>query len=94
MDPISSNKNLQLIPLSQSDRWLISAGILDMVTITTTDTGLAFFKFRKRALSLEEYLMYLKDIAVSKNLNLEEMKYKMQISEKPKLIEPVNDTIA
>ncbi|KAG6802910.1 TPPP family protein [Apis mellifera caucasica] len=84
MDPVSSDLNVQLIPLSQSDKWLISARILDMVTLTTTDTGLTFFKFRKRALSFEEYLIYLKDLAESKNLDFEDMKYKMQICGKPR----------
>lgn len=84
MNEISSERNVQLLPLSQSDKWLTSAQILDMVTLTTTDTGFAFFKFRKRALSYDEYLTYLKDIAVSKNLNFEEMKYKMQTCGKPR----------
>lgn len=84
MDQISFEQNVDLLPLSQSDKWLISARILDMVTLTNTDTGLAFFKFRKRALTFEEYLSYLKMLAESKNLNFEEMKYKMQICGKPK----------
>nr|XP_012144914.1 PREDICTED: TPPP family protein CG45057-like [Megachile rotundata] len=84
MDPVSSSRNLELIPLSQSDRWLISARILDMITITTTDTGLAYFKFRKRALSYEEYLIYLNDLAETHNLNLETMKLKMKMCGKPK----------
>ncbi|XP_043517373.1 tubulin polymerization-promoting protein homolog [Frieseomelitta varia] len=84
MDIISFEQNVDLLPLSQSDKWLISARILDMVTLTTTDTGLAFFKFRRRALSFEEYLQYLKDLAESRNIDFEEMKYKMQTCGKPK----------
>lgn len=84
MDPVSFAQNVELIPLSQSDKWLISARILDMVTLTTTDTGLAFFKFRKRALSYKEYLMYLNDLAETHNLNLETMKHNMQMCGKPK----------
>ncbi|XP_026669982.1 uncharacterized protein LOC108625721 [Ceratina calcarata] len=84
MDPISFEQNVHLLPLSQSDKWLISARILDMVTLTTTDTGLAFFKFRKRALSFDEYMAYLKELAESKSLDLEEMQFKMQICGKPK----------
>lgn len=84
MDQISFEQNVDLLPLSQSDKWLISARILDMVTLTNTDTGLAFFKFRKRALTFEEYLSYLKILAESKNLNFEEMIYKMQVCGKPK----------
>ncbi|XP_011705182.1 PREDICTED: uncharacterized protein LOC105460436 [Wasmannia auropunctata] len=83
MDPISRRMNVLLIPLSQSNKWLISARILDMDKLTTTNTGLAFFKFRKRALSYEEYLTYLKDLAMLYNLNFEDMKYRLQISGKP-----------
>ncbi|XP_076684131.1 tubulin polymerization-promoting protein homolog [Andrena cerasifolii] len=85
MDPISSAKSVQLLPLSQSDKWLISARILDMVTLMTTDTGLAFFKFRKRALSFDEYMTYLNDLATLKDLNLEELKYKLQTCGKPRM---------
>ncbi|XP_076221055.1 tubulin polymerization-promoting protein homolog [Nomia melanderi] len=84
MDPISSEYNLQLLPLTQSDKWLISARILDMVTLTTTNTGLAFFKFRKRALSYEEYLLYLEDLAKIGNLDFEELKKKLQASGMPR----------
>lgn len=83
MDPISHHMNVLSIPLSQSNKWLISAHILDMDKLTTTNTGLAFFKFRKRALSYEEYLTYLKDLAISYNLNFEDMKYRLQTSGKP-----------
>ncbi|KMQ96020.1 serine threonine-protein kinase haspin-like protein [Lasius niger] len=67
----------------KSNKWLMSAGILDMIKLTTTNTGLAFFKFRKRALSYDEYLIYLKDLAKSYNLNFEDMKHRMQTSGKP-----------
>ncbi|KOC64391.1 TPPP family protein [Habropoda laboriosa] len=84
MDPVSFEQNVELLPLSQSDKWLISAHILNMVTLTTTDTGLAFFKFRKRALTYDEYLTYLEDLAISRNINLEDMKVKMQTCGRPK----------
>ncbi|XP_076300792.1 tubulin polymerization-promoting protein homolog [Lasioglossum baleicum] len=84
MDPISQEEGLVLLPLTQSDKWLISARILDMVTLTTTDTGLAFFKFRKRALSYDEYLIYLKDLAEIGDLDFEDMKQKLQASGLPR----------
>lgn len=83
MDPISDAMEVNLLPLSQSDKWLSTAGILDMEKLTTTDTGLCFFKFRKRAISFEEYLSYLQDLAATKNLDLEALKLKMQTSQKP-----------
>lgn len=83
MDPVSDAMEVNLLPLSQSDKWLSTAGILDMKKLTTTDTGLCFFKFKKRAISFEEYLSYLQDLATTKNLDLEAMKLKMQTSRKP-----------
>lgn len=83
MDPISDSMGLKLLPLSQSDNWLTSAKILDTHKVTTTDTGLCFFKFRKRAISFEEYLNYLEDLAQTKGLNFEDMKFAMQRCGKP-----------
>ncbi|XP_024943230.1 TPPP family protein CG45057-like [Cephus cinctus] len=83
MDPVSYAKGVKLIPLSQSDKWLISARLLDMHTLTTTETGTHFFKFKKRALSYTEYLEYLEDLAKAKNLDLNNMMYHMQRSGKP-----------
>lgn len=87
MDPVSRSMDVLLIPLSQSNKWLMSAGVLDMIKLTTTNTGLAFFKFRKRALSYDEYLTYLKDLATSHNLDFEDMKHRMQTSGKPKTMQ-------
>lgn len=87
MDPLSNAMGKNLLPLSQSDKWLSKARILDMDKLTTTDTGLCFFKFRKRALNFEEYLSYLEDLANAKSLNLEDMKYKMQTVREPLILE-------
>lgn len=87
MDPISNSVGQNLLPLSQSDKWLTKARILDMNKLTTTDTGLCFFKFRKRALTIDEYLFYLEDLANTKNLNLEDMKFKMQTVKEPLILE-------
>ena len=83
MDPLSNAMNVKLLPLSQLDKWLKSAQILDMSRITTTDTGLCFFRFRKRAISYEEFLVYLKDLAAKKFLDLKELKHKLQTCGKP-----------
>ncbi|KAL7287471.1 hypothetical protein TKK_0018572 [Trichogramma kaykai] len=80
MDPVNRRKkgSIQQLPLSQSDQWLKDAEILDMKRLTTTDTGTCFFKFRKRALDWDEYQRYLQDLAKLRNLNLNEMRHKMQ----------------
>lgn len=78
MDPLSDAKKVNLLPLSQLNVWLTSARILDMSRVTTTDTGLFFFKFRKRAISYEELLVFVKDLTSTKGLDLEDTKKKMQ----------------
>ncbi|XP_025602797.1 tubulin polymerization-promoting protein homolog [Athalia rosae] len=83
MDPLSNSLGLKLLPLSQSDKWLASAKILDMRKVTTTDTGLCFFKFRRRAITFEEYLTYLEDLAQTKGLNIDDMKFAMRRCGKP-----------
>ena len=42
-DPEADGKT---ITLSQNDKWMRHAKVLDMKTVTTTDTGVCFNKFR------------------------------------------------
>jgi hypothetical protein len=83
MDPISLAMNVELIPLSQCDQWFLSAQILDMNHITTTDTGLCFFKFRKRAINYEQFLKYINDLADTKKLDMDILMHKLQTCIKP-----------
>lgn len=83
MDPISRAKDLELLPLSQSDTWMKTSHILDMIKVTTTDTGLAFFEFRKRGLTFNEYLVFLKDLCKVKDLKITQVKYSMRSSPIP-----------
>lgn len=83
MDPVSDATDVSLLPLSQLDKWLVSARILDMSRLTTTETGLLFFKFRKRAISYDEFLVYLNDLTSSKGLDIVDVKKKMQTCGKP-----------
>lgn len=77
MDPISKEMNIDKIPLTQCDKWLQAAGILNGTDITTTDTGLCFFKFRKRAIDYDEFLQFLQDLAYTKKLDYEEVQRKL-----------------
>lgn len=83
MDPISNAMNVELLPLTQSDSWFQAAQVLDMSNVTLTDTGLCFFKFRKRAINYEEFLRYLEVFADTKRLKLDEIKYKLQTCVEP-----------
>ncbi|XP_071052714.1 tubulin polymerization-promoting protein homolog [Onthophagus taurus] len=65
------------ITLSCSDRWMRQAKVLDMKTITTTHTGIAFNKFKTRAINYQNFLKYLNDLAASTDTDVEEIKEKL-----------------
>ncbi|CAG2059856.1 unnamed protein product [Timema podura] len=65
------------ITLSQSDKWMKQAKVIDGKNLTTTDTGIAFNKFRSRTISLEDYRKFVEDLAKSKNLDPEDLMSKL-----------------
>lgn len=73
-DPKSDGK---LITLSQSDKWMKQAKVIDGRKITTTDTGIYFKKHKSTKLGIEQYKAFLEELAKSKKVDLAEMKKKM-----------------
>ncbi|XP_017891602.1 TPPP family protein CG45057 [Ceratina calcarata] len=73
-DPKSDGK---LITLSQSDKWMKQARVIDGRKVTTTDTGIYFKKHKSTKLGIEQYKAFLDELAKSKKVNLTEMKKKM-----------------
>lgn len=73
-DPKSDGK---LITLSQSDKWMKQAKVIDGKKITTTDTGIYFKKHKSTKLGIEQYKAFLEELAKSKKVDLAEMKKKM-----------------
>ncbi|XP_032687786.1 uncharacterized protein LOC116851962 isoform X2 [Odontomachus brunneus] len=73
-DPKSDGK---LITLSQSDKWMKQAKVIDGKKITTTDTGIYFKKHKSMKLNLEQYKTFLEELAKSKKVELAEIKKKM-----------------
>ncbi|XP_071569372.1 tubulin polymerization-promoting protein homolog isoform X1 [Temnothorax nylanderi] len=73
-DPKSDGK---LITLSQSDKWMKQAKVIDGKKITTTDTGIYFKKHKSTKLGVEQYKTFLEELAKSKKVELAEMKKKM-----------------
>ncbi|KAM7358150.1 tubulin polymerization-promoting protein ringmaker isoform 1-T3 [Cochliomyia hominivorax] len=66
----------KLITLSQSDKWMKQAKVIDK-KITTTDTGIHFKKFKAMKISYADYNKFLEDLAKTKKVDLEEIKNKM-----------------
>lgn len=66
----------KLITLSQSDKWMKQAKVIDK-KITTTDTGIHFKKFKAMKISYADYNKFLEDLAKTKKVELSEIKNKM-----------------
>lgn len=64
------------ITLSQSDKWMKQAKVIDK-KITTTDTGIHFKKFKALKISYGDYNKFLDDLAKTRKVDLEEIKKKM-----------------
>ncbi|XP_018310592.1 TPPP family protein CG45057 isoform X3 [Mycetomoellerius zeteki] len=73
-EPKSDGK---LITLSQSDKWMKQAKVIDGKKITTTDTGIYFKKHKSTKLGLEQYKTFLEELTKSKKVELAEIKKKM-----------------
>lgn len=66
----------KLITLSQSDKWMKQAGVIDK-KITTTDTGIHFKKLKAVKVSYADYQKFLEDLAKTKGIELSEIKGKL-----------------
>lgn len=73
-DPKSDGK---LITLSNSDKWMKQAGVVDGKSITTTDTGIYFKKLKSQRVEITQYKAFLEDMAKSKKIEIEEIVKKL-----------------
>lgn len=64
------------ITLSQSDKWMKQAKVIDK-KITTTDTAIHFKKLKSMKLTLSDYNKFLEDLATTKKVDLAEIKDKL-----------------
>lgn len=64
------------ITLSQSDKWMKQAKVIDK-KITTTDTGIHFKKLKSLKVSYGDYNKFLEDLATTKKVDLAEIKSKL-----------------
>ncbi|GLG98769.1 TPPP family protein CG45057 [Gryllus bimaculatus] len=80
------------ICLTTSNRWMKLANVLDGKVLRETDTGRAFFKFKRRAISFDNYLLFLQDICEKKRLNINEIKEKMKNCPDPRKVAVRDET--
>lgn len=64
------------ITLSQSDKWMKQAKVIDK-KITTTDTAIHFKKLKSIKVSCGDYNKFLEDLATTKKVDLAEIKNKL-----------------
>ncbi|CAH0729796.1 unnamed protein product, partial [Brenthis ino] len=79
-DPKSDGKQ---ITLSQSDKWMKQAKVIDAKKITTTDTAIHFKKLKLVKLGIDDYQKFLEDLAKSKKIELDEIKKKLTTCGQP-----------
>ncbi|XP_028031124.1 TPPP family protein CG45057-like [Bombyx mandarina] len=79
-DPKSDGK---AITLSQSDKWMKQAKVIDGKKITTTDTAIHFKKLKSVKLGIDDYQKFLDDLAKNKKVELDEIKKKLTTCGQP-----------
>lgn len=79
-DPKSDGKQ---ITLSQSDKWMKQAKVIDGKKITTTDTAIHFKKLKLVKLGIDDYQKFLDDLAKSKKIEVDEIKKKLTTCGQP-----------
>ncbi|XP_026479324.1 TPPP family protein CG45057-like [Ctenocephalides felis] len=88
-----TRSNGETITLTQSDKWMKQAKVIGK-EITTTDTGICLenssynrskIKKKSRTLTFENYLKFIDDLALSKNVDSKEIKAKLKHSGMPGL---------
>lgn len=65
------------ISLSQSDKWMKQAKVIDGKKITATDTGIYFKKFKSIKLGFADYQKFIDELAKMKKVEAEEIRNKM-----------------
>lgn len=73
------------ITLSQSDKWMKQAKVIDGKKITTTDTGIYFKKLKQMKVTAADYQKFLEDLAKNKKIEVDEIKNKMASCSQPGL---------
>ncbi|CAH1170354.1 unnamed protein product [Phaedon cochleariae] len=74
-DPKSDGKQ---ITLSNSDKWMKQAKIIDGKKITTTDTGIYFKKLKSLKVGIVQYKQFLEDLAKNKKVEVSEILEKLR----------------
>ncbi|XP_046995488.1 tubulin polymerization-promoting protein homolog [Schistocerca americana] len=72
-----SRSDGKAITLTQSDKWMKQAQVIDDRKITTTDTGIAFNKFKSKTLKYSDYVKFIEELARQKKMEPQQIMDKM-----------------
>lgn len=82
----------KLITLSQSDKWMKQAKVIDR-KITTTDTAIHFKKLKSLKVTFSDFNKFLEDLATTRKVDLAEIKQKMATCGAPGVAQITNVSI-
>lgn len=82
----------KLITLSQSDKWMKQAKVIDK-KITTTDTAIHFKKLKSLKVTSSDYNKFLEDLATTRKVDLAEIKQKMATCGAPGVAQITNVSV-
>lgn len=68
----------KLITIQNLDKWFIQANVVDMDRVTLTDTGVCFFKYKKRKINFSQFQDFLQKISQRTGVPYKEMKEKLE----------------
>lgn len=73
------------LTLTQVDKWLKQAAVIDGKKITTTDTGIAFNKIQKGSKTMQyaDFVKFVDDLAASKKMDPKNLKDKLALAKLP-----------
>ncbi|UYV84987.1 TPPP [Cordylochernes scorpioides] len=88
--------NGETITLTNSDKWMRQAKVIEGKKITTTDTGIYFKQVAKvkKAITMKEYEQFLEVIVKNKKLDMEELKKKLTTCGPPQTTRTTSATAA
>ncbi|KAK3926944.1 Tubulin polymerization-promoting protein-like protein [Frankliniella fusca] len=72
-----SRSDGKTITLTQSDKWMKQAKLIDGKKITTTDTGIQFNKFKSKNIDFKTFVKYLEELASVKKMDVNDLKSKL-----------------
>lgn len=71
------------ITLTNLDKWLKDAGIIDGKKVSTTDTAILFNRFKTKTIDFKQFIQFLETLSKENKLNSDIVKDKLLKSEAP-----------